>query len=224
MNVRRHRCLLVLLVSLALSAALSSGPAHAQSCTTDFQCDSNPSGTNVCLGDTLVLRRRLCLSGQCVEQEMGRVNCGGGDIGGTCRGNTFVRSGNSCDAAAGRCAQGSGIAIACVKSCSCTGRTLTISTGLCTPGSGCGRVVMRCKVGCTCAGEPRCTEDPPVKGTEAPDDPQAAEVAKALAAARAANELPPRWAEPFEAETPPRTAVKRATTRSQISNRKKRRR
>ena len=47
----------VLLVVLLLLS--NAGPAAAQSCTTDFQCGPSAGGYNVCLGDTLIMRRRI---------------------------------------------------------------------------------------------------------------------------------------------------------------------
>ena len=147
----------------------ASGPAHAQSCTADFQCNPTGLGNNICLGDTLIMRRRLCVGGMCQEQETGRINCNVGGGLGTCQGNRFVRSGGRCDALAGRCAQGSTIPITCVRSCSCRGNTLVVSTGTCTPGIGCGQAVVRCKKGCTCSPEARCLEDPvPLSAKGAP--------------------------------------------------------
>ena len=193
-------CIVALIMVLA-----GNWPASAQSCTSDFQCGPSAGGYNVCLGDTLIMRRRICVGGQCLEQETGRLSCGGGSIGGTCRGNVYVTGGSRCDAAAGRCAQGGSVQIACVKSCSCFGRTLTIATGTCTPGAGCGRTVMRCKVGCTCTGEPRCTEDPQ------PEPPQRR---SGVPAPPVESRLPPRTAEPFEAGPPRASSVRPVTAKT----------
>ena len=132
------------------------------------------------------------------------MNCGGGSIGGTCQGNTYVAGGSRCDAMSGRCAQGSAIRQTCTKSCSCVGRTLVISAGACSPGVGCIRTTLRCKVGCTCSGEPRCTEEP----TRAPQRGVMPDGARAAAAkfAPRVNKLPPRMAEPFDPNLP-RAAV-----------------
>ena len=154
----RDRILTLLMIALAAVLPVRQ-PASAQTCTSDFQCSPSLIGQNTCLGDTLIMRRSICVAGQCQTQETGRQNCGGGSIG-TCQGNTFVRSGNRCDAMSGRCVQGGQSAVACVKACSCQGNSLVIATGVCSPGSGCGRAVLRCKTGCTCSPEPRCLEDP----------------------------------------------------------------
>ncbi len=189
----------IVLATLALAMLPGMQPALAQPCNSDFQCSPSAGGYNVCLGNTLIMRRRICVGGQCMEQETGRLDCGGGSIGGRCEGNTYVSGGNRCDALSGRCAQGSAIRIACTKACSCVGRALTISTGTCSAGTGCGRVVMRCQVGCTCAGEPRCTEDPTPAGPRGagPATPDAAKLGTARAAPGIGT-LPPRIAEPFE--------------------------
>jgi hypothetical protein len=146
---------------LAVSAAVliaQRGPAPAQGCRTDFDCNLI-GGNNRCLGDTLIMVRRLCLGGSCQEMQTGSINCNPGSGVGTCQGNTYVRSGGRCDALSGRCTQSGSIMISCVKSCSCQGNRLAISTGTCTVG-GCGRAVVQCKTGCTCSPEPRCLEDP----------------------------------------------------------------
>lgn len=137
-----------------------TSPATAQACTTDFQCGPRAGGYNRCLGNTLITVRRLCVAGQCREQELSRINCNPGGGSGTCQGNVFVRSGGRCDALSGRCTSGGTFQVACVKSCSCRGNRLTVSTGTCTPGRGCGSAVLRCRKGCTCSPEPRCLEDP----------------------------------------------------------------
>lgn len=209
----RRLCLLMclLLAVLSIGALGSSGQAQAQSCTSDSQCGPSAGGYNVCLGDTLIMRRRMCVGGQCMEQETGRMNCGSGSIGGTCEGNTHVSGGNRCDALAGRCAQGNVIRQTCNRSCSCVGRTLVISTGTCSPGTGCVRTTVRCKVGCTCSPEPRCTEDPTPrrqKGTAiVPPFPAAKPAPKV-------NVLPPRVAEPFDPSSPTATRVRAKAPRS----------
>ncbi len=190
----------LLVAGLLLAIGIDSRPAAAQMCSSDAQCGPSAGGYNVCLGDTLIMRRRICVGGQCLEQETGRMNCGGGSIGGTCQGNTYVAGGSRCDALSGRCTQGSAIRQTCTKSCSCVGRTLVISTGICSPGAGCVRTTLRCKVGCTCTGEPRCTEEP----TKAPQRGVAPEGARASGAkpAPTVNKLPPRMAEPFDPNQP----------------------
>ena len=197
--------------------------ALAQACSSDAQCGPSAGGYNVCLGDTLIMRRRICVGGQCLEQETGRMNCGGGSIGGTCQGNTYVAGGSRCDAMSGRCAQGSAIRQTCTKSCSCVGRTLVISTGSCSPGLGCIRTSLRCKVGCTCSGEPRCTEEP----TKAPQrgvTPDGARAATAKPASKV-NALPPRMAEPFDPKQPSAAVVAPpapVVKKTRIKNKKKR--
>ncbi len=152
---------LIALVLITLATMLAATPpASAQMCSTDAQCGPSAGGYNTCLGDTLIVKRRLCVAGRCVEQEISRISCGSGGLSGTCQGNVYIRSGGRCDALSGRCTAGSPIAMTCVKSCSCRGNRLTVSTGVCSPGSGCGRAVFRCRKGCTCQPEPRCLEDP----------------------------------------------------------------
>ena len=148
------------LIIAVTCALLHIAPAHAQPCTTDFQCSPYAGGNNQCLGDTLILRRSICVGGYCQTTESGRMNCNPGGGAGLCQGNTFVRGGGRCDALSGRCATSGNTQISCVKTCNCRGNTLTISTGICTPGAGCGQAVMQCKKGCTCAPEARCLEDP----------------------------------------------------------------
>lgn len=161
-NLRLDPLLAVLLAAFCMwtAAMWQANPAGAQACTTDFQCGPSAGGYNRCLGDTLITVRRLCVAGQCREQELSRINCNLGGGAGVCQGNVFVRSGGRCDALSGRCTSGGTTQIACVKSCSCRGNRLTISTGACTPGLGCGTAVLRCRKGCTCSPEPRCLEDP----------------------------------------------------------------
>lgn len=159
-HTRRQRTAAFATLVFTMIGIASLMPAFAQSCTSDFQCGPSAGGYNTCLGDTLITKRRICSGGQCQEQITGSVSCGGGGGFGTCQGNMFVRSGSRCDASLGRCIQSGGIQIACVKTCSCQGNSLVISTGTCTPGAGCGRAAFRCKTGCTCAPEPRCLEDP----------------------------------------------------------------
>jgi hypothetical protein len=146
--------LAIFLAALAMQPA----PLVAQACRTDFDCNLI-GGNNRCLGDTLILVRRLCLGGICREMQTGSINCNAGSGAGTCQGNTYVRSGGRCDGLSGRCTQSGSITISCVKSCSCQGNRLAISTGTCTVG-GCGRAVVQCRTGCTCSPEPRCLEDP----------------------------------------------------------------
>jgi hypothetical protein len=206
---------LLLLAALIAGAASESGLALAQACSTDAQCGPSAGGYNVCLGDTLIMRRRICVAGQCLEQETGRMTCGGGGIGGTCEGNTYVRGGGGCDALSGRCTQGSTIRQTCTRSCSCVGRTLVISTGTCSPGVGCVRTTLRCKVGCTCSPEPRCTDEP----TKEPQRTGA--IVPGAKPAPSVNTLPPRTAEPFDA-TAPTPAVVRAKPAAPRITRKKR--
>lgn len=157
--MKRRSIVLVLLAALAWLAAPIA--ATAQPCTTDLQCAPYAGGINQCLGDTLIQLRSICVAGSCQTTETGRLNCNPTGGVGTCVGNTFVQSGARCDALAGRCAQGGNTRITCVKSCSCRGNTLVVSTGICSPGAGCGRAVFRCRKGCTCDPEARCLEDPP---------------------------------------------------------------
>lgn len=149
---------LTLLVGLALTDT-----ARAQPCASDVQCQLPGVSNAMCIGDTLVTRRSICVGGQCQTQEM-RQNCSaGGPIGGTCQGNVFIRSGGGCDGLSGRCGSGIATREVCQENCSCRGNRLVVSTGQCSPGLGCGRAVVQCKSGCTCSPEPRCLEDPEPK-------------------------------------------------------------
>ena len=156
MRYARHFQLAALLAVLLGIAA----PAQAQRCTADAQCSPYVAGINQCLGDTLILRRSICVGGYCQTTETSRVNCNAAGNAGSCVGNTFVRSGGRCDALSGRCAPGGNSQVTCVKSCSCRGNRLVIATGVCSPGAGCGQAAYQCKTGCTCSPEPRCLEDP----------------------------------------------------------------
>jgi hypothetical protein len=164
MRLIRLICLIVLALTIPVA------PANAQSCTTDFQCGYPPGGINSCLGDTLITRRGICSGGYCQYTEAGRQNCNPGGGAGTCTGDTFVRSGGRCDALSGRCTSGGASQITCVKTCACRGNRLVISTGMCTPGAGCGVAAFQCKTGCTCSPEPRCLEDPEPKPKRAVKD------------------------------------------------------
>jgi hypothetical protein len=139
--------------------SLAALPSQAQPCAADSQCQTPGITNNVCIGDTLVTRRRICAGGQCQEQET-RQSCGGGGFGGTCQGNVFLRSGGGCDGLSGRCAAGAVSRDVCIQSCACQGNRLIVATGQCSPGTGCGRFVVQCKAGCTCSPQARCLEDP----------------------------------------------------------------
>ena len=151
---------LILGLALVLSSPMD-GPAAAQSCSADVNCQSGLLSNNTCVGDTLVVRRRLCVGGQCQETEQMRQSCGLGGAG-SCSGNVYVRNAGRCDALAGRCVQRLEQDV-CVKSCTSRGNVLTVSTGLCVPGLGCDGATLRCPGGCTCSPEPACLGGPAPK-------------------------------------------------------------
>jgi hypothetical protein len=131
------------------------GPAAAQSCTADSQCQTGGLGANAtCVGDTLVVRRSACIGGQCRTMEERRENCRSGERQ-RCIADMFERTTSRCDPLAGRCVTRTD-RLSCAKSCHCKDGTLTISTGQCLPNLGCNRVTLRCDLGCACAPEPRC--------------------------------------------------------------------
>lgn len=147
----------VVVIAGAFWLAAGLMAAVAQPCAYDGQCQLPGVTNNTCLGDTLITRRRLCVGGQCQDQET-RMSCGG-SFGGVCQGNVFVRTGGGCDGLSGRCTSGVASREVCIQSCACQGHRLVVATGQCSPGLGCGRFVLQCKTGCTCAPEPRCLED-----------------------------------------------------------------
>ena len=220
---------LVMASLITLAATASATPVSAQNCVSDSQCGAGSSSANTCLGDTLVMRRRSCQGGRCVEQDAGRTSCG---------------PGSRCDALAGRCVS-SGIAptpgrgatipgggirsSGCIPSCTCRGNTLVIGTGTLGPGGRCFQSVQRCQKGCSCEPEPRCGEDarprPRASAAQVEAERRAAlrspAAISAAAAARASREeagrLPTRTTEPFEAAprriAGPRRIVKKKRVR-----------
>ncbi len=202
---------LVSAILVTLAALVAGTPLSAQGCVSDSQCGAGASSANACLGDTLVMRRRSCQGGRCVEQEAGRMKCG---------------PGSRCDALAGTCTSGGvpppsgrgatipggGLrASGCIPSCTCRGNTLVIGTGTLGPGGRCFQSVQRCQKGCSCSPEPRCGEDvrprPRAAASQFEEERRAAmhspAAIAAAAAARTSREeagrLPARSAEPFEA-------------------------
>ena len=190
---------------LAALAALTlpATDAQAQGCVSDSQCQSGISSANTCVGDTLVMRRRMCVSGQCVQQDAGRMTC---------------PPGTRCDGLAGTCSpagmaspfpRGSGTTSGCPVTCSCKGRTLTIGTGLRLASGACAVTSFNCREGCACTPQARCLEDPTLTPNArrsaaaraaALDSPRARAAAAAVRASRSrASGLPPRLAEPFGA-------------------------
>jgi hypothetical protein len=161
MSDRSHRrvVLMVALMATALLALALPPRAAAQTCTADVQCRSGRLSDNVCIGDTLYVKRRLCIGGRCEEQDVRRETCRTGGSADRCVGNVYERDGGRCDALAGRCTNRLERQ-ACTKSCSCRGKLLIVASGQCAPGVGCIETVLECKTGCTCRPEPMCLEKP----------------------------------------------------------------
>jgi hypothetical protein len=159
----RHGHIWLLGLGLALLAhgAGASG-ALAQSCSADVHCQSGLLTNNVCIGDTLVVKRRLCVGGQCQEQEVRREPCRTSGSIDRCVGNVHERDGGSCDALAGRCVQRLERQL-CTKFCSCRNKLLIVATGQCVPGLGCSRAILKCEGGCTCTPQPMCLDAPAKK-------------------------------------------------------------
>jgi hypothetical protein len=159
---RRWRWIWPLWLALLVLAHVASVPgAVAQTCTADVQCRSGLLSNNVCVGDTLVVKRRICVGGRCQEQELRREGCRTSGSIDRCVGNVHERDGGRCDALSGRCVQRLERQV-CTKSCSCSGKLLIVATGQCAPGIGCNRAILECANGCTCAPRPMCL-DPPAK-------------------------------------------------------------
>jgi hypothetical protein len=136
-------------------ALLASGGALAQTCSSDGQCPNGGRSSATCVGDTLVVKRSIC-AGSCRDVEERRESCGSRVIGSvTCQGNTAVKTEGGCNALAMRCDNRLDREV-CISTCACVKNRLVYSSGICTPGSGCGRVVLQCKGGCTCKPEPTC--------------------------------------------------------------------
>jgi hypothetical protein len=153
-----HRFLMALTASCLLAGlfgALLTAPAHAQLCTSDLQCPGSGRGIATCNGDTLVIKRSLCV-GSCQERVERSETCAPRAAQAiSCSGNIAVRTGGGCDASLQRCSTRMDRDV-CVKSCACVGKKLIVSTGMCVSGVGCARSVVQCNSGCTCSGEPRC--------------------------------------------------------------------
>jgi hypothetical protein len=152
-----HRFLTALAASLLICALITllPAPAHAQLCTSDLQCPGSGRSTATCHGDTLIIRRSLCV-GSCQERVERSETCASRATQAvSCSGNIAVRTGGGCDASLQRCSTRMDRDV-CVKSCACVGKKLIVSTGQCVSGVGCARSVMQCNSGCTCSGEPRC--------------------------------------------------------------------
>jgi hypothetical protein len=152
---------LFLLVTVAGIAMAWPGPAPAQPCTADSQCSRGYGPQATCIGDTLVVKRSICLGGQCREQEERRETCRSGERS-SCNTGVFQRTIARCDALLGRCVERTERDV-CEPSCACRGSTMRISTGQCAPSLGCNRVVLKCDGGCTCAPEPKCLDAPATK-------------------------------------------------------------
>jgi hypothetical protein len=158
---RLQICLLRLALVLLTHVAVVSGTV-AQTCTADVQCQSGLLSNNVCIGDTLVVKRRICVGGRCQEQEVRRESCRTSGSIDRCVGNVYERDGGSCDALSGRCVQRLERQV-CTKSCICRNRLLIVATGQCAPGIGCNRAILRCEGECTCSPQPMCLDSPAKK-------------------------------------------------------------
>lgn len=157
----RVAAMAALLVAALLAVALPPR-AVAQTCTADVQCRSGRLSDNVCIGDTLYVKRRMCVGGRCQEQDVRREACRTGGFADRCVGNVYEREGGRCDALAGRCTDRLERRV-CSKSCSCRGKLLIVASGQCAQGLGCVETVLECQSGCTCRPEPMCL-DRPAKG------------------------------------------------------------
>jgi hypothetical protein len=130
-------------------------PVFAQLCTSDLQCPGSGRSTASCSGDTLIIKRSLCV-GSCQERVERSEACAPRAAQAiTCSGTIAVRTEGGCDASLQRCSPRLDRDV-CVKSCACVGKKLLVSTGTCVSGVGCARSVVQCQSGCTCSGEPRC--------------------------------------------------------------------
>lgn len=151
MIVQWLRCLICLLIAVIHWPVI----AAAQTCSSDGQCPNGGRSVATCQGDTLIVRRSICAS-SCREVEERRETCGSRVLGTvTCAGNTAIRTEGGCNASAARCDNRTDREV-CVSTCSCQNNRLIYASGICTPGAGCGRVVLQCKGGCTCKPEPTC--------------------------------------------------------------------
>ena len=133
-------------------------PVTAQTCKTDTDCRNRlavGSGAQ-CIGDVLVRITVRCVSGRCQSRQTSRRNCAAG-LSGRCTGGGYETVRGRCNASSGRCDRRRE-RLPCIKSCSCDGKTLTVSTGKCSPAIGCHRVVSKCRGGCTCEPEPVCKD------------------------------------------------------------------
>jgi hypothetical protein len=149
----RHAAIIVLAAVLGLALVLPL-PVLAQTCTADVQCQSGFSGRGECLGDTLVVRRSVCLGGACRSIEERRESCGGTSL--RCAGGGVVeRRSGRCDGLQGRCERRTDREI-CARSCTCVGNRLTVQTGECLAAIGCVRQSRICPGGCACAPVPEC--------------------------------------------------------------------
>ena len=159
---RRHARTWLRWLALAVVAhVVAASSATAQTCTADVQCRSGLLSNNVCVGDTLVVKRRICVGGRCQEQDVRRETCRTSGSIDRCVGNVHERDGGRCDALSGRCVQRLERQV-CTKSCSCRDKLLIVATGHCAPGVGCNRAVLKCEGECTCSPQPLCL-DPPAK-------------------------------------------------------------
>jgi len=141
------------LVALAFLAT----PAGSQPCTADVQCQSGRLSDNLCVGDSLVVKRRVCVGGRCQEREVRRENCRTSGSIDRCIGNVHEQDRGRCDALAGRCVQRLERQL-CTKACSCRDKLLIIATGQCAPGIGCQRAIVKCEGECTCSPQPMCLD------------------------------------------------------------------
>jgi hypothetical protein len=152
--LRFMAAILVLVVSLLLPGV----PVEAQPCTADEQCRSGLDPNAQCIGDTLVVKRNVCLGGTCREIEERREDCRAQEAS-RCRGAAFEQTSSRCDALQARCVQIVEREV-CMKSCDCRDKTLSVSAGQCLANLGCNRLSMQCEHGCTCTPEPKCLDAP----------------------------------------------------------------
>jgi hypothetical protein len=147
----------VAITTLLLAAGVLTWtlPAHAQSCSADVQCPNQGQPRTECIGDMLVVRRSLC-AGICRYQDLRREICNQVKIGGRCAGGFFETETGRCNIALEACERRTERQ-PCVASCSCRNTVLIVSTGACSPAIGCHRAVKRCRGGCSCGPEPRCS-------------------------------------------------------------------
>ncbi len=153
-----ERLLGIFVVALCVSVFATFAPSHlhAQTCLTDTDCQRRLAvgGVVRCVGDVLVRMSQRCVGGRCQQREQSRQNCALPSAK-RCTGNGVEVAYGRCNASLRRCDRRVE-RYSCVKSCSCEGKTLTVSTGKCSPAIGCHLVVSVCQGGCACRPKPVC--------------------------------------------------------------------